>query len=405
MTRQDQQTIPVGYKQTEVGVIPTDWEIKELWDICEIYSFWEKNENKDWVLFMVDMWSVSRDWKLILKKKTNDNFDVLKKWDLIMPTRDIWIGLVIWKVWLIERDDISCANNLYVLRPKDSFNPKALFYFINSFYFQKELNKKIQKWVILMLNKSVVCHEKIKFPKSKDEQTHIATVLSDIDELITQMDELIAKKKAIKQWAMQSLLTPKDDWEVKKLGEIVDFMKWSWLSKTKIVEWWRNSCILYGELFTTYSYVIKDVVSNTNSTEWLPSKYWDILLPWSTTTVGIDLANASALLNDNILLGWDINILRKKYQVNSEFLAYYLTESKKYEIAEQTQWITIIHLYGRSLKNLDIYLPKISEQNQIVTILSDMDNEIQELEQKKSKYEQIKQWAMQQLLTGKIRLV
>ena len=72
------------------------------------------------------------------------------------------------------------------------------------------------------------------------------------------------------------------------------------------------------------------------------------MIPGSTTTKGIDLANATALFEENVLLGGDINILRalKKNVYDSSFLAYQLTHSKKREIARYTQGITIVHLYG-----------------------------------------------------------
>jgi len=246
------------------------------------------------------------------------------------------------------------------------------------------------------------------------EQQAIAAVLTDVDGLIAALDKLIAKKRAIKLATMQQLLTGKTrlpgfsgEWEMKKLGEVAEIIKGSGLSKGKLDPSGNNGCILYGELFTTYKQVIKHVVSRTNSIEGRLSKYGDVLMPGSTTTVGIDLAIASALLEDNVLLGGDIIILRKKdNSYNSEFLAHYLTQIKRHAIAELAQGITIIHMYGSNLINLELKLPStIEEQTTIATILSDMDAEIAALERRREKTSAIKQGMMQALLTGQVRLV
>lgn len=212
---------------------------------------------------------------------------------------------------------------------------------------------------------------------------------------------------------MQQLLTGKarlpgfsGEWKVKKLRDIASVLKGSGLSKNKITESGTVYCILYGELFTTYGRVISKVISSTNTIEGTPSNYGDILLPGSTTTVGIDLATASALLQADVLLGGDINIIRARGNLyHPVFLAYYLTESRKQAIAERAQGITIIHLYGRDLLDLEISLAPLEEQAAIATILSDIDAEITALEQKRDTTRALKQGMMQELLTGKTRLL
>ena len=129
-------------------------------------------------------------------------------------------------------------------------------------------------------------------------------------------------------------------------------------------------------------------------------------MPGSTTTVGIDLATASALLEKDVLLGGDIIVIRpiqKNY--DPVFLANYLTYIKKAEISERAQGITIIHLYGKDLVSLPLRLPKMVEQAAIASVLSDMDAEIYVLQQRRDKTQTLKQGMMQELLTGRTRLV
>src|SRR3989344_2072675 len=170
-------------------------------------------------------------------------------------------------------------------------------------------------------------------------------------------------------------------WRKVKLGDVCEVLKGSGLSKEKLTPDGKHSCILYGELYTVYDEIIKTVKSKTDSDEGIPSKKGDILVPGSTTTVGIDLAKAVAINQNEVLLGGDINILRKiDSSYNSEYLAYYITHIKKYEIAKLTQGSTIIHLYGKNLKKINLILLPIEIQNKISEIIKTNDEAIYETE-------------------------
>ena len=110
------------------------------------------------------------------------------------------------------------------------------------------------------------------------------------------------------------------------LNELFISKKGKGLSKDKIQEDGENKCILYGELYTIYSQIISTIKSRTNIFEGVLSNKMDILMPCSTTTTGKDLATASVLLKENVLLGGDITILRKKKDILDEiYFAYYLS--------------------------------------------------------------------------------
>ena len=228
------------------------------------------------------------------------------------------------------------------------------------------------------------------------------------------LDKLIAKKRAIKTAIMQQLLTGKKRlegrgngrWTTYKLGDVALLLKGSGLSKSLLTESGQNRCILYGELFTTYGRVVSKAMSKTNSSLGIASVSGDVLMPGSTTTTGEDLAIASALLVDDVLLGGDINVIRQKGKYyNPVFLSFYLTVACRKAIAERTQGITIIHLYGRDLADLELILPSIKEQDEIASILSDINAEITALEARRAKTQAIKQGMMQELLTGRTRLI
>lgn len=137
--------------------------------------------------------------------------------------------------------------------------------------------------------------------------------------------------------------------------------------------------MLYGELYTTYAEVITTIISRTNSNEGVKSIAGDLLVPCSTTTTGIDLANVTALNKADVLLGGDITILRGKENVDNTFYAYYLSNYKKNELARFGQGTTIVHLYYNHFKVMKIDVPKVEEQQKIASFLVTIDNSIQTL--------------------------
>ena len=296
----------------------------------------------------------------------------------------------------VNFDFAQGADGIKILKSKKFLNPKFLYQLLQFDPIVPEMYKR---------HFSKLKGKKILYPKDKAEQEMIAQVLGDMDELISAKCELLDKKRAIKQAAAQQLLTPKPHWHTTTLGGIFTFLKGKGLSKEKLNSNGKFKCILYGELYTTYNEVIDSIESSTNCEEGIKSKFDDLLIPASTTTSAIDLAKASVVLQCEILIGGDINILRKKRNdVSGKFMAYYLTSAKKIEIAQYAQGITIIHLYAKNLSDLEISYPSLLKQTKIAEILSDMDKEISALQDEIEKLKMIKQGVMRELLNGKIRL-
>lgn len=192
-----------------------------------------------------------------------------------------------------------------------------------------------------------------------------------------------------------------DDWFETTLETECDFLKGQALSKSDLDSAGKNKCVLYGQLFTTYSEVIKDIKSRTNSDKGVVSKNGDVLVPASTTTVAKDLAIASALLEDGVLLGGDINVIRgKNNSYDSKFLAYYLTHYKKKDLSSYAQGVTIIHLSSTKFKEMSICIPRsISEQQKIAEILSVVDEDIEKTKATIKATEKLKRGLMQELFT------
>ena len=270
-----------------------------------------------------------------------------------------------------------------------------------------EINKNNDSGAKAGLNLPTIKSLKITLPK-KEEQTKIANFLTAVDEKIqhlTQKTDLLAQyKKGVMQQIFNQELRFKDDggvefpeWEEKQLGEVFNDFKGSGLSKDKIGVMGKSKCILYGHLFTKYSEIITNIYSRTDFEEGLLSKVNDILMPSSTTTSGIDLANASSLKEEGVLLGGDIIVLRFKESGNSDFFAYYLTHGVDKEIAEVTQGITIIHLYFKELKKLLVKVPSVAEQTKIANFLTAIDDKITQTKTQLAAVKQYKQGLLQQM--------
>ncbi len=193
-----------------------------------------------------------------------------------------------------------------------------------------------------------------------------------------------------------------DDWSPYVLKDFVSFRKGKGISKADISENGINECIRYGELYTTYGQVIDHIHSKTNvsKSECILSKAGDVIIPASGETQ-IDIATASCVLHDDIILSGDLNIL--SHEENGSWLAYYLSSAKKLEIAQLAQGNSVVHLYSSQLKDLKINKPSKEEQTKIASFLSNVDEKISQLTQKLELLSQYKQGMMQKLFSQQIR--
>ena len=192
------------------------------------------------------------------------------------------------------------------------------------------------------------------------------------------------------------------DWPSVPLKDFVSFRKGKGISKADIQEDGTFQCIRYGELYTTYGQVITTIKSRTNisPSESILSQNGDVIIPASGETQ-IDIATASCVAKENVILGGDLNIL--SHQESGEWLAYYLSSAKKLEIAQLAQGNSVVHLYSSQLKELKVNKPTKEEQTKIASFLSAVDEKISQLTQKHQLLSQYKQGMMQKLFSQQIR--
>lgn len=408
------ETIPAGYKQTEVGVIPSDWDVQSLEKLARIergkFTARPRNDPKYYggdIPFIQTGDVTNASGKITTYSQTLNSKGL--KVSKLFPRGTLFFTIAanIGDVGSAAFDT-ACPDSLVAITPTKTTDKAWLAYelakrkasFENIATQNAQLNINLEKLRPYLL--PVPPHA---------EQTAIAGVLSDADALIQGLEKLIAKKRAVKRGAMQELLTGKrrlpgfsGKWGKKKLGEIVvEFKHGQGLQKSDLNDSGPYKCIHYGQLFTEYKEFIQRINSRTNvRTGHTYSKENDVLMPTSDVTPR-GLAAARCVKESGIVLGGGILIIRLQAGYDGLFLSYYITQHK-ISVLKLVKGSTVFHLYANDLATLEVSFPDHSEQTAIVTVLSDMDTGIEKLELQLSKYRNLKQGMMQVLLTGKIRL-
>lgn len=404
-----QGEIRPGYKQTELGVIPEDWEATTLGDLVTYTNgtAHEQNITEFGKFIVVNSKFISTEG--MVRKYSKFCNCATSKGDLLMVMSDVPNGRAIAKCYLVESNDTYTVNQRICVLAPSGVNGTFLFYKLNRnpFYLAFDDGAKQTN-----LRKSEVLSCPLSVPKSKEEQRAIAAALSDAEALIAALEAMIAKKRDLKQAAMQHLLTGKTrlpgfsgEWEVKRLGECASFFKGKGLPKSALSASGKFPCIHYGELFTFYGVTIADVASRTDQSDGaFLSVQNDVLMPTSDVTPR-GLAKSSCLLADNVILGGDTLVIRpNEMKLDGSFLAAQI-RFRDEQVLKLVTGSTVFHLYSSDMRKFMLPVPALAEQTAIAEVLSDMDADLAAIEAQAAKARAVKQGMMQELLTGKVRLV
>ncbi|MFK7160030.1 restriction endonuclease subunit S [Marinospirillum sp. MEB164] len=404
--------VPVGYKQTEVGMIPEDWGVCELEEVITLQRGFDlpNRLRQPGTIPIVSSSGV-----------TGFHNKAMIKAPGIVTGRYGTIG----QIFYLRESFWPLNTTLYVSEFK-KVSPEYAYHLLKTVDFESHSGKSGVPGV----NRNDVYQERICVPSAK-EQTAIANALSDVDALISELEKLIAKKQAIKTATMQQLLTgrtrlpqfalredgtPKgtkpselgeipEDWVVKKIGDFTDCTAGGTPS-TSISGYWGGThpWMSSGELHLKRVFDVAERITDSglanSSTKYVPVDSVLIGLAGQGKTRGtVAIARISLCTNQSIA-----SVFPSESH-STDYLFYNL--DNRYEELRGLSTgdggrgglnLTII-------RNLSLPYPDIEEQTAIATILSDMDAEIQALEQRLGKTRQIKQGMMQELLTGKTRLV
>ena len=411
--------IRAGYKRTEAGVIPDDWEAVRIDDIAEI-----KNGATPSTRIAANWngpipWCTPTDVTNIAGKYLTGTARSITQQGLgacgasLLPAGAL---LLCSRATIGEIKIAStpvCTNQGFKsLICTDRVHGEFLYYLILAL--KPRLIRQAIGSTFLEVGKRALASMQVQVPPLR-QQGVIAETLSDVDGLIESLEALIAKKRSVKAAAMQQLLTgrtrlPKfsGGWEVKQLVELGIFSKGRGIKRSDVRED-GYPCIRYGELYTRYSNFVASPVARIPASVALtaqPIENGDLLFAGAGETPD-EIGRCAAYVGENTAYaGGDLIILSPfRHASNSLYLGYLLNHpTVSVQKARLAQGDAIVHISSGSLGRVQIELPPVEEQTAIAAVLSDMDAELSALDSRIGKVRAVKQGMMQQLLTGRIRL-
>lgn len=423
-------------KQTEIGLIPEDWEVKSLGEIgepcmCKRILKEQTSPTGDVPFYKIGTFGgipdayISRE----LFEQYKEQYNYPKKGTLLLSAAGT-IGRVV--VFDGKDSYFQDSNIVWIDNDETKVTNDFLFYCYSRMQWKTE-----EGGIVSRLYNANLKSTSFIAPKSLAEQERIAKALSDVDALISTTEKLIQKKKNIKQGAMQNLLTGKkrlpgfakstnykqselglipEDWEVKSLGEIFEFRPNNTFTRDCLNDSkgeYQN--VHYGDVLIKYPSILdcsKESIPFINEGINVKfSKYGimegDIIIADTAEdeTVGkvVEIFN---LGEKKIVSGLHTFLCRKiTDDFTPRWLGYFMNQSIFHN--QLLPFITgtkVSAISRTAIQNVKVLIPSKEEQTAIANVLSSMDKEIETLNTKLEKYRNLKTAMMQQLLTGKIRL-
>lgn len=398
-----------GYKQTEIGTIPEDWTVANFGSKVKIFRGGSPRPIQDYLTQADD----GVNWIKIGDVREGDKY-ITSTEEKIVPegvcrSRTVHAGdfilsnsMSFGRPYILNIDGCIHDGWLTIQEYEQTFSKDFLYYLLSSDSVYQQYISMAAGSSVKNLNKEKVSALVVAYPEI-GEQEKIAEALSCIDTLIAYSEKELAKKRAIKQGAMQELLTGKKRlpgfsgrWYFETMSHYLEMQvgfpfssqyfnnKGDGLRLIKNRDLKSDDQVYYTTEKCSAEYIVKngDILIGMDG-DFLPCK-------WN---------KGSSLLNQRV------GRLIQKGPIYLQF-AYYALEKPLLELQQGTGATTVKHLSHKDIANLSVWMPpSVDEQRAIAEILSGMDSEIEALEQKLTKYRQVKQGMMQQLLTGKIRLV
>ncbi|WDL18892.1 restriction endonuclease subunit S [Xanthomonas campestris] len=392
-----------GYKQADVGVIPDGWCIRAVFEIAGYQK--GRFDDGDWIesehitnggYRIVQTGNIGIG-EFIEKESRKyiyeSSFDKLKCKELIPG------DLLICR--LAEPAGRACilpdlgetkvvtAVDVTIFRPSeiDADRRYLVQYFSTAKWFESVL-EQVGGTTHKRISRSALGNIKVPLPSNLNEQRAIAAALSDMDALLSGLDRLITKKRAIKQAAMQQLLTGQSrlpgfsgEWDVKKLGDAL--------------------VIKHGKSQ-------KDVEAN------------DGVYPVLATGGQIGLASLPIYQKPSVLIGrkgtinqpqymdqpfWSVDTLFYSEMKSGNLAKFFYYRFCIIDWMQYNEASGVPSLSAKTIEAIECSLPDSAEQAAVATVLSDMDTEISVLEARRTKTRSLKQAMMQELLTGRTRLI
>ena len=410
--------IQKGFKQTEVGTIPSDWDVSELNALSNVIDSLHQtpnfSKNGYAMVRVTDIKSGNLNLENTNKVSEEIYYEFIrnykpKKGDIVLSR----VGSYGIPSFVDTEEPFCMGQNTVVIEPK--IINKYLYYILNSSKIRKQVEDGSFGSGYKSLSLKNIKELKIPLPPTKAEQTAIATTLSDVDALIQSLEKLIAKKRNIKQGATQVLLKLKEGWVVITFDNAFDFLSTASYSRNVLNEKSEMGYVHYGDIHTQWTNFLdfrKDnlpSINNSKAKTYPLLKEGDLIMADASEDYeGIGKSvEVKNLGPRKAISGLHTFLLRDKNRIFINGFRGYISlcRTVKKQLDRLATGLKVYGISKHNLKIIEIPLPPRAEQTRIATILSDMDAEISALETKLTKCKQIKQGMMQELLTGKIRLV
>ena len=380
-----------GYKQTDIGLIPDDWEVKKFTDCANLkhgFQFREEHFSKTGIK-IIKIGNLKYSGELDLEKITFVPSEQLSKFsNFLLHRGDILMaltGATLGKTSIVNTSELLLQNyrvgNFY---NKPNYSKNYIYYLLQSKFIQKTINKLVNEAAQPNLGKGDFDKFIVPIPPTITEQNEIVTALIDTDELINALQKLVEKKRNIKQGVMQELFRSKKGNVLKKLEDILEIKKGQLITEGTAIN--GDIPVIAGGKKPSYSHNKANRYNNT-------------------ITISGSGANAGYVsFHETPIFASDCSTIEEGVNYSIKFIFYNLQMLQDKIYKAQTGGAQP-HIHPSDLYPIEISFPDLDVQNSISTILTDMDNEIISLEKKIAKTKLIKQGMMQNLLTGKIRLV
>lgn len=400
--------IPKGYHITDIGVLPTDWQVSLLPQVCRFRGgkAHEKFISSSGAYACVNSKFISSDGKVV--KFSSENHCAAKTGDILMVMSDLPNGKALAKAFVADRDNFYAVNQRVCALTPYRDSSLYLFYALNRHPYFLKFDDGVNQTHLLnpVFNKCPVA-----LPPSREEQQAIAEALSDADALVEGLEKLIAKKRLIKQGAMQELLTGKRrlpgfsrEWKEKSIGDLAIIDPENLSSQTSPDYTFNYIALedvhegsLYGFTERTYG--------SAPSRARRRLRCGDVLV----ATVRPNLKSHLFFTTEGgewvCSTGFSVLRCRPEFSESGFIFAHLFGDTIARQIEMLISGSNYPAINSRDVAALRISCPLPEEQAAISTVLSEMEAELVALEAKLSKARQIKQGMMQELLTGRIRLV
>lgn len=391
-----------GYKRSDVGVIPDDWDAKPLGEIGDslIGLTYRPSEVRKYGTLVLRSSNVQNgtlcfDDNVFVDADIPDRI-MVRPGDILVCVRNGSRDLI-GKSALIDERAVGMTFGAFMGVFRSEYG-QFLRHVFQSGIFKKQINEHLGATINQITNKSLNSF-KVPLPPTDEERTEIARALSDVDALLASLDQVIAKKRDLKQATMQQLLTGKTRlpgfegaWEVKKLGEVAEIVMGQSPSSLNYNSIGNGLPLIQGNADIENRWAIKRTYTTQVTKR---GKAGDVLM-----SVRAPVGEISRTMFD-VCLGRGVCAIR----FSNKFL-YHTLVFLEPSWAKHSKGSTFDSVNSDDVKSVDIRLPvEETEQVAIAAILSDMDAELSELEARRDKTRSIKQAMMQELLTGKTRLV